>query len=151
MPVPHLVLTIVAERQNVVQVEPQLVRQVDAASRADAPLHSVEAGPRLLRNLTPLIACPAAARRPLLVNFHRLQVFLEQRHVHGSVRLAVEVAATADPGDQLWRRFAMGLGGAAGQVTQLTVDQVAVPFGSSTQSNLYRQIRREVSRNGYAE
>ena len=100
LPVPDLVFTIVAERQDVVHLKPQVVRQVDAAARADASLHSVEADSDFLGDLGPLIACPAALRRPLLVNLYRLQVFPQQRHVHGPVGLAVQVAA--DPNHQMY-------------------------------------------------
>ena len=117
LPVPHLVLAVIAQRQDVVHLEAQVVWQMDAAARADAALDGVETDPCLIGNLTPLIACRPASRRPLLVDLHRFQVLpRQQRHVHRPVGLTVKVAATAHSGDQLWHRLAVGLRGAAGQV-----------------------------------
>ena len=55
LPVPDLVLTVVADRQDVIQLEPQVVRQVDATARADASLNGVETAPYFLRDLAPTV------------------------------------------------------------------------------------------------
>ena len=51
----------------------------------------------------------APANRSFLIDFHLLQVLLEQCHVHGMVGLPVYAAAATDPGNQLRRRLAVTL------------------------------------------
>ena len=111
--IPDLVLPVVAQRHDVVHLEPEMMRLVETTTRANAPLHRVQRYPHRLRHVLALIADPAPAGRALFVHLHRFQVLLQQRHVHRPVGLAINIAAAADPGDQLERRTAVALRGAA--------------------------------------
>ena len=63
-----------------VNVEPPVVRLVEPAARAHAPLHRIQPHPHRFGNVAP-IRLGAALGRPLLVDLHRLQVLLQQRHI----------------------------------------------------------------------
>ena len=108
----------VAQGHDVVDLEPEMMRLVEAAAGAHAPLHRVQSHSHRFRHVLTAIAVPAPAGRSLLVHLHRLQVLLQQRHVHRAGGLAVQVAAAADPHDQLGRRLAVALRGIARQIRQ---------------------------------
>ena len=95
--IPDLVLPVVTQHHDVVQLEPEMMRLVETTTRANAPLRRLQRYRHRLRHVLALIADAAPASRSLLVNFHRLQVILQQHHVHRPVGLAINIAAAAEP------------------------------------------------------
>ena len=73
---------VVAQGHDVVDLKPEMVRLVEAAPGAHAPLHRVQRHSHRFRTFSRRLPSPRRRAGRFSYDLNRLQILLQQRHVH---------------------------------------------------------------------